>query len=124
MEQQQKLSPEQQKQFDLAAKQAMEFITDKNVTQMIIRKSENGDPVGTAVELIVPLMQSIHAAAAKAGAKVETPILIAVSIHVLKSIAELLVMAQVMPESQVESFAKEVSQKAMQRHNSTVGGMA
>jgi len=123
MEQKQ-LSPEEQKAFDIAIKQAMEFITTGNAPEVILRKAEQIGPEKAAVETIVPLMQSIYASARNAGAEIPTHILVAVGIHVMKSIAELLVMTGVLKDAQVQGFAKTVAQQAIQMHNSQAGGAA
>jgi hypothetical protein len=121
---QKKLSPEEQQAFDIAIKQAMKFITSENAPEVIIKKAEQMGPEKAAVETIVPLMQSIYASARSAGANIPTHILVAVSVHVLKSIAELLVMTGVLKDAQVQGFAKTVAQQAIQMHNSQVGGAA
>jgi hypothetical protein len=119
---QKKLSPEEQQAFDIAVRQAMKFITSG--PEVIIKKAEQMGPEKAAVETIVPLMQSIYASARSAGANIPTHILVAVSVHVLKAIAELLVMTGVLKDAQVQSFAKTVAQQAIQMHNSQVGGAA
>jgi hypothetical protein len=119
---QQQISPEQKKHFDLALKQAIEFLTEGDAPKVIVQKAETQGPEKAALDTMMPLLQNIYAAAREAGANVGTEVMFAVGIHVLKVIAELLVMAQILEEGQVEEFAKNVSQQAVQMHNAQFGG--
>ena len=119
-----KLTPQQEQHFKLAAKQAIGYISEGNVPQTIINQSKSVGPEKAAVETVVPLMQNINAAASKAGVKIDTAVLVAVAMHVLNAIAELLVLSGVLKEGQVEAFARTVTQQAIQRHNASIGGAA
>lgn len=118
-----KLTPEQQAQFKLAAKQAIDFLTSGSVPETIIRKSKALGPEKAAAEAIVPLLQAIHAASAKAGRPVSTDVLMAVGMHCLAAIAELLVLAGVLSESKVQSFSQNAAQLAIRMHNAQTGAM-
>lgn len=121
MEQQQ-ISPEQKQQFDLALKQAIEFLTDGENPKVILQRAETKGPEKAAIDTMMPLLQNIYEAAREAGAEVGTEVMFAVGVHVLKVIAELLVMAGVIEEGQVEEFAKNVTRQAIQQHNAQFGG--
>lgn len=115
------ITPEQQEQFKLAAKQAIDFLTSGKAPEMIIRKARMLGPEKAATEAIVPLLQAIHAASAKAGRPVATEVLVAVGMHCLRVIAELLVMEGILKDNQVQQFATNVTQQAIRMHNAQVG---
>lgn len=117
----QKLSPEQKRQFDLAMKQALEHLTSGDTPKLILKKAQMVGPEKAATDAIVPLLQAIHAASAKVGKPVATDVLVAVGMHCLRVIAELLVMAGVLKYNQVQQFAQTVTQQAIKLHNSQVG---
>lgn len=117
----QKLTPEQKRQFDIAMKQALEHLTSGNVPQMIVKKAQMLGPEKAATEAIVPLLQAIHAASSKAGNPVATDVLVAVGMHCLRVIAELLVMAGVLRDNQVQTFSQTVTQQAIRMHNAQFG---
>lgn len=118
----QKLTPQEQQLFDIAAKQAIGFITDGKTTDVLLSKAKSIGPEKAAVDMIVPLMGSIYASAKSGGAQVPMHIIIAVAVHVLNAIAELMVMAGVLKEGDVQQFSRTVAQQAIQQNNSKFGG--
>lgn len=107
------VTPEQKSQFDLALKQAMDFILSKGVPESVLAKAKAVGPEKASVDAIMPLLKSIHQSAADAGVKVGTDVLMAVGMHVLNVIAELLIMAGVLKEGDAKQFATKVAQMAV-----------
>lgn len=117
--QQQQISPEQKKQFDLALKQAMAFITDGERAKLIVAKAEKVGPERATLEAMMPLLKTIHGSAQSSGVELDVSIVMAVGMHVLKVLAELFIMSGLLTEDKVEAFAKTVSAQAVQQHNAT-----
>lgn len=119
---QSKLPPEQQKYLDLALKQAIGFMTSGDAPEQLVNDAEKLGAEKAAIQTMMPLLQNIHASAQQSGAKVGTDVMVAVAIHVIKIMAELLVMAGVLKDNQVQGFAKTVTAQAIQQHNAQFGG--
>lgn len=119
----QPLTPDQQKAYDVIVKQAMEFLLkDEHMKAIIDSASQGGDPKTAVVNALLPLMQSIYQAAAQAGAKVDMVTVLAASIEIIANISEMLATAGVIKEADIPTFAREVSEMAVQQHNAGVAG--
>lgn len=119
----QKLNPQQQQSYDIIVKQAVAFLLqDEHMKAIIDSASAGNDPVAATVRALVPLMQSIYAAASKAGAKVDMVTLLAASIEVIANIAEMLATAGVITKEEIPQFSQKVAQAAVQQHNAGVAG--
>ena len=109
------LNEQDAQMLKITMKQALEFVLDKG--ESLVQKAEQIGPEKATVTTIVPLMQSIFAAANEAGAKPKMEVLMAAAIHVVRAIAELFIMAGVLKESDAKQFAQTVTKQAIAQHN-------
>lgn len=114
------LSPEQQKQFDTVSKQALTFLLEDGNAKLIIDKAKASDPKTAIVEAIQPVLQGIWSAAEEAGAKLEMAIFLAAGLNVITILADMIAVAGVIPEDQVQQLATQAAQEAVQQHNAGV----
>ena len=108
----------QEEHVKIAFRQAMKYILDNG--EKLVARAEKQPPDQVVIGTIVPLMQNIHASAKSAGVDVSTETILGVTIHIIRAIIELFIMAGILKESDAKSFAAKVTQGAIQKHN---GGM-
>ena len=111
------LPPEQKRQFDTVSKQALSFLLEDNNAKLIIDKAKTSDPKTAIVESVQPVLQAVWASIEEAGAKVEIPIFLAAGLNVITILADMMAVAGVIPEDQVQQLAQEAAQEAVQQHN-------
>lgn len=112
-----KLNPQQQQQADLAIKQATDFILDTENANNLADMAEGGDPVAAIVEMAMPLLKSIGAAAAQGGHELSAEVIASVGWSVAHIMASVLALAKAIPQEQIEPVAKQAFQKAIEQHN-------
>lgn len=114
------LSPEQQKQFDTVSKQALSFLLEDSNAKLIIDKAKASDPKTAIVESVTPVLQGVWASIEEAGANVEMHIFLAASLNVITILADMMAVAGVIQEDQVQQLATQAAQEAVQQHNAGV----
>lgn len=115
-----KLSAQQQQQADLAIKQATDFILDSENANNLADMAESGDPVKAIVEMAMPLLQSIYAAAEQAGHALPPEVVATIGFNVSHIMASVLALAKIITQEQVEQIAKQAFDAAIERHNGSV----
>lgn len=108
----------QEDHIRIAFRQAMKYILDNG--ERMVSQAGKQPPDQVVIGTVVPLMQNIYASAKSAGVDVSTEAILSVTVHVIRAVIELFIMAGIIKESEAESFAAKVTQGAIQKHN---GGM-
>lgn len=117
---QKSLSPEQQKQFNLVARQALEHLLADDSVKLILSKAKGGDAKQAVIDAVTPVMQGIWSAAQNSGVQLDAAVFLAAGIQVLTVLAEMLSLFGIVPKEQIQQFAAEVAKQAVAQHNERV----
>lgn len=116
------LTPEQLKQMQLFAKQALGVLLDDQHAHMLVAKAKQGDPAQATAEVVTPLLKNIYEAASGAGAKVDMVVVLAAGMQVVAMVGKMLEAAGVLEEKDIPNFCAQVTKIATEQHNASVQG--
>lgn len=119
---QQPLTPEQTRQMQIMAKQAMGLLLEDATAEMIVQQSQQGEPAQVIAQMVVGVMGQLYEAASGAGQQVEMVTLLVTGIQIIGTLAEMLVAAGVIEEATLPQFVAQASKIAVDMHNATVSG--
>lgn len=116
-----KLPPEQQQQVDLGVKQATDFMLQYENAEQLATMAETTDPVTAIVDMGLPLLNTIYAAAKEAGRELSQPVVASIGFNVAYVMASVLALADVIKQEEIEPLAKQAYQAALDKHNQGAG---
>jgi hypothetical protein len=117
----QTLTPEQDQQRQLVARQCMELLSEDATAQMIVAKAQQGDPAKAIADVVVPLLRRVAEAAQEAGAEPDMLAMLVGGFEVIAKLAELMWHAGVVEdEKQVPTLAAQAAKLAVDQHNASL----